>query len=110
MELFDDLVGKWKAKKSKSVPVVKEGRTWQQIAMWFVREVKPKFDEFPEGFAMAGKTLRNAVGDPNNTRFRRMCKDNGVRILKTKNQDIYTITRYNIVEERLKKSENTGMF
>lgn len=84
---------------------IKEGRTWQDIAMSFVNMVRKMLDKHPEGFNVRGEELRKFVGDPNNWLFRNNCRKNGVRVLKMQRVDIYNIKKFDIVAMELKKNE-----
>jgi hypothetical protein len=107
--LFDDIIGEYDRRKKRKNRLrgkeSKEGRTWKQIAMSFARDAVEKLRETPEGFAIAGRVLREIVGDPNNSTLRRHCKDFGVKISKSKGQDIYRIEVHNRVHEELKKHD-----
>jgi len=114
--LLDDLVGdmvkKLAEKKDKptTLKAIKEGRTWEEIAMAFINEVRPIVEKYPKGFSLNGRDLRKIVGEPKNKTFKRKCMDHGVRVTKRINADIYKVEKYDIIAKELKKREDSGMF
>ena len=115
MGLLDKLIKDTKKtleKKKKNLldgNVIKEGRTWEQIARSFVTMAKEKFKEYPEGFAITGRKLREIVGNPDNVALRSWCREYGVSIKKSFRMNIYNITPFDIIKKRVKDSENNRL-
>lgn len=109
--MLDDIINNYKKRKNKlEDKITKHGRTWKQIAMDFAIDAKKMLEEHPNGFAIHGKDLRPVIADPDNKYLRRQLKNNGVRITKATNKDIYRIEKYDILEEKVKQNENSSIF
>lgn len=120
MSFLDDIIDREKRRLEKArdemvnplkdVKKFKHGRTWEQVAMQFVRNVKKIM--MPEGIIIDGSTMRRNVGNPSNRTFRMYVRKHGISIKKVSMRDLYRVKKLDRVKERLKENEkeNIGLF
>ena len=89
------------------------GRTWTQIADDFCTKMLKELDKPGRAsMSLPGDIMRQMVGDPDNKVFRERCVVHGIRIKRGNYTNVYTVSKFSVVEKELKKrgqAQDTGM-